>query len=452
MWFPSILLAAISNLRFPFELKDDQLQAVEAWIHNRCVGSVIFSTGTGKTEIAFECARRMADIVLATDRSSTFLSTEKQMNLKFFTILFLVPRIVLIGQNVERLIKYGLSAEHIGIYFGERKDIREITISTYQSAINNLDLIRKADLVILDEIHLISETASEYSKIFAVIAEDPNKGVLGLTATIDDTDPKYSTIMSIAPPVKKYMIREAVNDGRLAKPQIIPQMVKFTIHEQAIYDDTSRRIRELSRKLGQFNPGIISMMLTKGGYRAKLAKSWFENVRKRKELLSTATNKLYAVIKIVKEHPHEPIMIFSETISSIKQLEEMLTANGIKANVIHNEISIRERKEILKRWGKEFYPLLSVHTLEIGYDIPHVRIAIIIANSSNVNQITQRIGRVIRKSIGKNDALIYIVYVKDTKDNNILKIVKSTINLDESKTQLKLPNHSGQRRMSEFYG
>ncbi len=444
-------MAAISNLRFPFELKDDQLEAVEAWLLNNCVGSVIFSTGTGKTEIAFECARRMADIVLARDRSSTFLSTERKINLKLFTILFLVPRIVLISQNVERLIKYGLSAEHIGIYFGERKDIREITISTYQSVVNNLDLIRKADLIILDEIHLISETASEYSKIFAVIAEDPNKGVLGLTATIDDTDPKNSTIMRIAPPVKKYMIRDAVNDGRLAKPQIIPLMVTFTTHEQAIYDDTSRRIRELSRKLGQFNPGIISMMLAKGGYRAKLAKSWFENVRKRKELLSTAINKLYEVIKIVKEHPHEPIMIFSETISSIKQLEEMLTANGIKANVIHNEISISKRKEILKRWGKEFYPLLSVHTLEIGYDIPHVRIAIIIANSSNVNQITQRIGRVIRKSIGKNDALIYIVYVKDTKDNNILKIVKSTINMDESKTQLKLPSHSGQRRMSEFY-
>ena len=445
-------MAAISNLRFPFELKDDQLEAVEAWLLNNCVGSVIFSTGTGKTEIAFECARRMADIVLARDRSSTCLSPERKIKLKLFTILFLVPRIVLISQNVERLIKYGLSAEHIGIYFGERKDIREITISTYQSVVNNLDLIRKADLVILDEIHLISETASEYSKIFAVIAEDPNKGVLGLTATIDDTDPKYSTIMSIAPPVKKYMIREAVNDGRLAKPQIIPLMVNFTTHEQAIYDDTSRRIRELSRKLGQFNPGIISMMLANGGYRAKLAKSWFENVRKRKELLSTAINKLYEVIKIVKEHPHEPIMIFSETISSIKQLEEMLTANGIKANVIHNEISISKRKEILKRWGKEFYPLLSVHTLEIGYDIPHVRIAIIIANSSNVNQITQRIGRVIRKSIGKNDALIYIVYVKDTKDNNILKIVKSTINMDESRTQLKLPSHSGQRRMSEFYG
>ena len=158
--------------------------------------------------------------------------------------------------------------------------------------------------------------------------------------------------MSIAPPVKKYMIREAVNDGRLAKPQIIPQMVKFTIHEQAIYDDTSRRIRELSRKLGQFNPGIISMMLTKGGYRLNWQNRGLKMLEKEKNCLALRQGKLYAVIKIVKEHPHEPIMIFSETISSIKQLEEMLTANGIKANVIHNEISIRERKEILKRWGK----------------------------------------------------------------------------------------------------
>ncbi len=445
-------MAAISNLRFPFELKDDQLEAVEAWLDNKCVGSVIFSTGTGKTEIAFECARRMADIVLPRCRSSTFLSTERKITVQLFRILFLVPRIVLISQNVDRLMKYGLSAEHIGIYFGERKDVKEITISTYQSVINNLDLIRRADLVILDEIHLISETASEFTKIFAVITEDPNKGVLGLTATIDETDPKYSTIMSVAPPVKKYMIRDAVNDGRLARPQIIPLMVKFTTYEQATYDDTSKRIRELSHKLGQFDPAMISMMLAKGGYRAKLAKSWFENVRRRKELLSTAINKLLEVVKIVKEHPSEPIMIFSETISSIKRLEEMLKANGIKASVIHNEVSITKRKEILKRWGKEFYPLLSVHTLEIGYDIPDVRIAIIIANSSNVNQITQRIGRVIRKSIGKNEALIYIVSVKDTKDNNILKIVKSTINIDESKTHLKLPGYNGQRRISEFYG
>ena len=52
---PSIL-----NLKFPFNLTKDQHKAVEAWFSNKCRGSIIYSTGTGKTEIAFECARRRA--------------------------------------------------------------------------------------------------------------------------------------------------------------------------------------------------------------------------------------------------------------------------------------------------------------------------------------------------------------------------------------------------------
>ncbi len=443
---------AISGLKFPFRLKDDQFEAVSAWLNNNCKGSVIFSTGTGKTEIAFECARRMAASKILPRRLNSIETHSLELSsLDEFRILFLVPRIVLINQNVERLLKYGLSPENIGVYFGERKEIREITVCTYQSVINNLDLIRHANLVILDEIHLISQTAIEFSKIFWAISEDPSRGILGLTATIDEKDPKYTTILTLAPPVKKYMIREAVYDGRLARPEIIPTMVNFSQDEQKIYEYTSRQIRELSRKLGQSDPTWISMMLTKGGYRSKLAKLWFENVRKRKELLSCAINKLLEVVKIVKCHSLEPIMIFSETISSIKQLEKMLTANGIRSRVIHNGVSISQRREILGQWGKDFFPLLSVHTLEMGYDVPHVRLAIIIANSSNINQIAQRIGRVIRKAIGKDDALIYIVYVRDTKDNNILKIVKSTINLKEPMTKANLSRKRGQRKLSDFY-
>jgi superfamily II DNA or RNA helicase len=71
--------------------------------------------------------------------------------------------------------------------------------------------------------------------------------------------------------------------------------------------------------------------------------------------------------------------------------------------------------------------LLSVHILEIGYDIPHIGIAIIIANSFSSNQIAQTISRVIRKSVGKERALIYVIYIKDTKDDNVLRIVKSAI-------------------------
>jgi superfamily II DNA or RNA helicase len=132
-------------------------------------------------------------------------------------------------------------------------------------------------------------------------------------------------------------------------------------------------------------------------------------------------------LNIVKEHPNERIMIFSETIESIEKLKKILEENHINAKSIHNQVRAKERKLILEQWGKEYFPLLSVHTLEIGYDIPQAGIAIIIASTSNINQIVQRIGRVIRKFEGKNRALIYVIYVNDTKDDNILKLVKEAI-------------------------
>jgi superfamily II DNA or RNA helicase len=432
------ILIAILNLKFPFELKHDQQQAVNAWLSNNFKGSIIYSTGTGKTEIAFECARRLAEFKFNHDTtSSSKFTTENKLNYKF-RILFIVPRIVLIEQNVNRLVKYGLPRESIGTFFGEQKDIREITISTYQSVINRLDLIRNSDMIILDEIHLLSETAKEFSKIFDIINKDPTKAILGLTATIDESDPRYNTIIRTLPPVKRYLIKDAVTDGRLAKPQVVSMPVNFTDAEKKIYEETTAKISYLSRKLGVFDPKRISIFLFKGGYNAKLAKSWFENVRKRKELLSSAQNKMLSVVNIVKKHPSEPIMIFSETIESIKKLEKILELNEISSRSIHNKIPANQRKKILEEWGKEYFPLLSVRTLEIGYDIPEVRIAIIISNSSNINQVAQRIGRVIRKTNRKNYALIYVIYIRDSKDNSTLRMVKSTIDFSDTNNQLKL--------------
>jgi superfamily II DNA or RNA helicase len=87
------------------------------------------------------------------------------------------------------------------------------------------------------------------------------------------------------------------------------------------------------------------------------------------------------------------------------------------------------RQRILSEWGKTFYPLLSVHTLEIGYDVPEVAIEIILATTSNTNQIIQRAGRVLRKVEGKESALIYVIYVSDSRDDNILARVKNAVAL-----------------------
>jgi superfamily II DNA or RNA helicase len=62
--------------------------------------------------------------------------------------------------------------------------------------------------------------------------------------------------------------------------------------------------------------------------------------------------------------------------------------------------------------------------LEIGYDVPEVRVAIILATTSNMNQIVQRIGRTIRKTAGKDTALIYTIYLSYTHDFNTLRMVR----------------------------
>ena len=430
---------AISTIHFPFELKKDQLEAVKAWINNGCRGSVIFSTGTGKTEIAFECAKLAAKL------------SERD----HFTILFLVPRIVLIEQNVTRLRRYGISDDHIGIYYGERKEVKEITISTYQSAINNYNLIRGANMVILDEVHLVSESAAAFDSIFDIIVEDSHKAILGLTATINEKDPKYQTILTVVPPVKKYMIKDAVTDGRLAKPIVRAVEVSFTSEEQKSYDEASAAIKDISRKLQAYDPMRMTKILMHGGSRASMAKMWFAHVRKRKELLSATKQKLLKAAELIKRHTGERIMIFSETIDSIQQLKAILEANGIPAQTIHNGIKPKERKEILESWGKDYFPLLSVHTLEIGYDVPQVGIAIIIASTSNMNQVAQRIGRVVRKVDGKDQALVYVVYVRGTKDDNVLKVVKAAIEKEDERTATarvskgKRPTH-GQKTITKF--
>ncbi len=65
--------------------------------------------------------------------------------------------------------------------------------------------------------------------------------------------------------------------------------------------------------------------------------------------------------------------------------------------------------------------------MEIGYDVPQVRIEIILATTSNMNQVIQRMGRVIRKHEGKDLALIYVIYVSDTKDDNVVELVKKAV-------------------------
>jgi superfamily II DNA or RNA helicase len=168
------------------------------------------------------------------------------------------------------------------------------------------------------------------------------------------------------------------------------------------------------------------------GRTAGLARTWFVNVKERKKLINCAKNKLLAAEDIVAtKHPSERIMVFSETIESIQKLKEMLQNKGIKSMLIDSKLDSKKRQKILSEWGKEFFPLLSVHTLEIGYDVPEVGVAIILATSSNMNQIVQRIGRTLRKTAGKDTALICTIYLSHTHDFGTLKMVRQATKVED---------------------
>jgi superfamily II DNA or RNA helicase len=463
---PSIFL-----LKFPFTLKDDQLAAVESWVDNGFRGTILYSTGTGKTEIAFECAKRM---IIAYPRFSSAISEtnnkpivesklitridgvtsrmdkdegiplepekveQKPFPFSFFNILILVPRISLIGQTINRLISYGIPEEKVGSYFGERKEKKEIIVSTYNSVVRNPILIRRSNMVILDEVHLIKDSSKSFVKLFDYVIEDPKKGVLGLTATLDERDQKNSTIMAVIPPIIKYPIKMAVKDKRLAKPVIIPIKVSLTDEERKEYENHTTKIKNISNRFKRYDADSMTNLLKKGGFASGMAKAWFSNVRKRKLLLSYADNKLSAALHIIeKKFPDEKIMVFSETIESIQKLRDLLSEKGIESRIIDAKVRSSERQRILDNWGTTFNVLLSVHTLEIGYDVPQVRIEIILATTSNINQIVQRIGRVLRKYEGKSIALIYVVYIPDTKDDNVIDIVARAVSPKEETPNIR---------------
>jgi superfamily II DNA or RNA helicase len=471
----------ISLLKFPFNLKDDQIEAVNAWMDNNYRGTILYSTGTGKTEISFECARRLVEtykkndelmrtatpskssesihhLINQNDISRSFTQGEKingsytkhdassyshysnlgdsnsnsssiNYSISFFNILFLVPRVSLINQTINRLIKYNIPKENIGGYFGERKEICEIIVSTFHSVIRNPFLIKRSNMVIIDEVHLIKDTSPSFKKIFDYLVEDPKKAILGLTATLDEKDFRNNSILAVLPPLRKYPIREAVVDKRLAKPVIIPISVSLTEKEVIEYDTCSTKIRNISNKFKRYDAKSMTLLLKKGGFVSGMAKAWFSNIRKRKLLLSYNENKLLAALDIVKNRfPNEKIMVFSETLESIERLRDLLSQHNIESRIIDAKVKSKTRSNILERWGIDFNVLLSIHTLELGVDVPQVRIEIILATTSDINQIVQRIGRVLRLIEGKTIGLIYIIYVDDTTDNRVLGVINRAIN------------------------
>jgi len=84
------------------------------------------------------------------------------------------------------------------------------------------------------------------------------------------------------------------------------------------------------------------------------------------------------------------------------------------------------RKNLLARWGKDFYHLLVAKVGEEGLDAPEVAYGIITAGSRTNRQNVQRVGRLMRPQPGKT-AQLYVVYAQNTVEEKLLSLIQQVL-------------------------
>lgn len=381
-------------------LHDYQTDAKDKFFNANKRGTFLFATGTGKTEIAIGIMEQ-------------YLQERKDAK-----ILFLAPRITLVEQTTERIRGYGLIA---GSYYSLEKELEQpIIVSTYQSVSNELHLINNFDFIVFDEVHLASDYADKFSLIMKV-AEDQSLDMLCLTATLDKFNyEKFGTILRTCPVLGEIDLNEAINKDYLSKVEVEDHSINLSPESQRLYHEYSNQIKNLSDTLGTSNPRDIQRMLG----RIREAGMWFKLVQARKLLMEYNHEKANKVYDLVKSFNGEQTIVFCERIQTLELLKEKM---GDCFEFITAKTGKKKRKEILENFGKTFNVIGTVHTLDLGYDVPNIRHGIIVASNKNETTIVQRIGRVVRKAEGKTISKIYVIYAKGTHEQGLFQKIKDAV-------------------------
>lgn len=357
-------------------------------------GVIVLPTGTGKTIVALAIMQRIGG-----------------------TVAVVVPTISLLHQWESWIRRAGYF--DVGMYYGEVKWLRPVTVFTYQSAIRVPEELVRFDTIILDEVHHMG--APEYSKLLDVAWKAQH--MLGLTATIGTRDSGHKKVLSYAPVVYSMTIGAARQDGFVSEIEILPVESTMNAKEREKYEEYSNAIRRAAAALGTHNVAAWNQMAGKG---ISAAYHGLAAISHRRMLLAGVEDKRDRVLFVVDANKGKKVFLFSESIDSIEKLSEHLKKAGHRCEVYHSELAKAQRQNRLNKWGVDFDVLLSVRTLEEGIDVPTVSIGIIMASGKTPRQLVQRIGRIIRPLPGKV-ARIYVVYVPGTTEDAVLAGVRTAV-------------------------
>ena len=298
------------------------------------------------------------------------------------TTLILVTNTIAARQWRDELLrKTTLTEDEIGEYSGTKKEIRPVTIATYQvmttrkkGVYAHLDLFDAIDwgLIIYDEVHLLP------APIFRFTADIQSRRRLGLTATLVREDGMEGEVFSLIGP-KRYDVpwKEIESQGYIAPADCVEVRVNLTEAERLAYATAEPEDR----------------------YR----------------FCATTVTKRKVAIALAKQHEGEQVLIIGQYIDQLDALSEELGVPLIKGDTPLKE---RERLFDLYRKG-EIKCLVVSKVANFSIDLPEATIAIQVSGTFGSRQEeAQRLGRVLRPKADGRGARFYSVVARDTVDQD----------------------------------
>ncbi|CAB4329962.1 MAG: helicase [Actinobacteria bacterium] len=298
------------------------------------------------------------------------------------TTLILVTNTVAARQWREELLKRTtLNEDEIGEYSGAKKEIRPVTIATYQvmtkkknGVYAHLDLFDSYDwgLIIYDEVHLLP------APIFRFTADIQSRRRLGLTATLVREDGMEGEVFSLIGP-KRFDVpwKEIESQGYIAPAECIEVRVNLTETERLSYATAE--------------------------------------VENRYRFCATTRTKRDVVEALVKKHQGEQILVIGQYIDQLDELSEVL---GVP--VIKGETPVKEREILFNKFRSgELTTLVVSKVANFSIDLPDATIAIQVSGAFGSRQEeAQRLGRILRPKSDGRTATFYSVVSRDTIDQD----------------------------------
>ncbi|MBB4772983.1 DNA repair helicase XPB [Actinomadura livida] len=349
---------AISLAEDGWELRSYQREATDAFWHGGS-GVVVLPCGAGKTIVgAAAMARAEA------------------------TTLILVTNTVSAHQWKQELIRRtSLTEDEIGEYTGTKKEIRPVTIATYQimttrrkGAYAHLELFDARDwgLVVYDEVHLLP------APIFRMTADLQARRRIGLTATLVREDGREGDVFSLIGP-KRYDApwKDMEAQGWIAPADCVEVRVTLTDSERLAYATAEPEER----------------------YR----------------FCATTDTKTKLIQALVDRHKGEQTLVIGQYIDQLDELGALLDAPVIKG-----ETRIRERERLFDAFrAGEIGVLVVSKVANFSIDLPEASVAVQVSGAFGSRQEeAQRLGRLLRPKASGQGARFYAVVARDTLDQD----------------------------------